>query len=233
MTALGVAVVLVLVVAGRGVGDGGSGAVRGAGAGDVELRERVGVLLVARLRFQNDAVLVGLTVDGGNLPLAEGVVERVGDALHGDAEPSGLFAIDVDLHARAAFLRFGGDFAQRRITAQTARQLVGPFDHFGAVGGHQRVLILRAAHAGGNLDVLCRLEIHGHAGDTGDRVLQPRDDLIDSRAAVVSRLQGDGEPPGIGRGIDRADADDRYDTGHVRVGPDGILHQALDGAAFQ
>ena len=128
-------------------------------------------MLVARLRLENDAILVGLTVNGGNLPLAECVIERVGDALHGYAQPSGLLAIDVDLHTRAAFLRFGGDFAQRRIAAQTARQLVGPFDHFGAVGGHQRVLILRAAHPRGNLDVLRRLEIHGHAGDTGDRVL--------------------------------------------------------------
>ena len=157
--------------AGRGVGDGGSGAGRGAGAGDIELRQRSGVLLVARLRLQDDAILVGLSVDGRNLPLAEGVIERVGDALHRYAEPSGLFAIDVDLHTRAAFLRFGGDFAQCRITTQTARQLVGPFDHFGAVGRHQRVLVLRAARASGNLDVLRRLEIDGHAGDTGDRVL--------------------------------------------------------------
>ena len=38
------------------------------------------VLLVARLRLEDDAVLVGLAVDGRNLPLPERVVERVVDA---------------------------------------------------------------------------------------------------------------------------------------------------------
>jgi hypothetical protein len=78
------------------------------GAGDIDFGQRPGILLVARLRFQDDAVLVGLAVDGRNLPLAEGIVERVGDALHGNAEASGLFAVDVDVDARAAFLRFRG-----------------------------------------------------------------------------------------------------------------------------
>ena len=58
------------------------------------------------MRLQDDAILVGLSVDGRDLPLAESVVERVGDALHGNAEPAGLFAVDVNAHARAAFLRF-------------------------------------------------------------------------------------------------------------------------------
>src|SRR6185369_10833179 len=46
--------------AARGVAGGGGGAVAGAGAGDVELAERSRVLLVARLRLQDDAVLIGL-----------------------------------------------------------------------------------------------------------------------------------------------------------------------------
>ena len=74
-------------------------------------------MLVARLRFQDHAILVGLAVNGGNLPLAEGVVECVGDTLHGDAEAAGLLAVDIDVDARAALLRFGGDLAKRRIAA--------------------------------------------------------------------------------------------------------------------
>ena len=96
-----------------GVGDGGRRAGRGGRAGDVELRQRSRVVLVARLRLQHHAVLVGLAVDGGNLPLAEGVVERVGHALHGDAEAAGLLAVDLHHDARAALLRLGGDVAQR------------------------------------------------------------------------------------------------------------------------
>ena len=118
VTVLGVARGVGVGGAGRGVADGRRRAGRGAGAGDVELRQRAGVLLVARLRLQDDAILVGLAVDRRDLPLAEGVVERVGDALHRDAEPPGLLAVDVDLHAQAAFLRLGGDLAQRRIAAQ-------------------------------------------------------------------------------------------------------------------
>ena len=97
--------------AGRGVGDSRRRAVGRACAGDIELAERGRVLLVARLRFENDAVLVRLAIDRRDLPLAESVVERVGDALHRHAEAAGLFAVDIDQNARPAFLRFGGDFA--------------------------------------------------------------------------------------------------------------------------
>ena len=44
---------------------------------------------------------------------------------------AGLFAVDIDQHARAAFLRFGSNLAQRRIVAQRARQFVGPVDDLG------------------------------------------------------------------------------------------------------
>jgi len=144
---------------------------RGAGARNVKLGQGVGVLLVSRLSFQNDAVLVGLPVDRGDLPLAERIVERVRDALHRDTEPAGLLTIDLDLHARPTFLSLRCNFAESGISAQTAHQFVGPLDHLGAVGGHQRVLVLCAANAGRNLYVLGCLEIHGHAGYPGNCVL--------------------------------------------------------------
>ena len=51
--------------------------------------------------------------------------------------------------------------------------------------------------------------------------LQPRDDRIDAgRAALIARLQRDGEPAGIGRGVERAGADHRDHAGHVRIGAD-------------
>ena len=176
VTALGVAVVLVLVVPTAVLATVATTPFEVDRAGDIHARQRGGVLLEARLRLQDHAVLVGLPVNGGNLPLAEGVVERVGDALHGDAQAPGLLAVDLHIDARAAFLRLGGDLAQRRRAPQRLRELVRPGQHLVAVGRHQRVLILRARHARGNLDVLHALEIDRHAGDAGDLVLQPRDD---------------------------------------------------------
>ena len=99
-----------------------------------------------------------------------------------------------------------------------ARQFVGPFDHLGGVGAGQRVLILRAAGACRNLDVLHRLEIDRHAGDAGDLFLQPLDDGSDAGDALLARLQADGEPSGVGRGVERADADQRDHAGDVRIG---------------
>ena len=131
-----------------------------------------------------------------------------------------MFAIDFDIDAQAAFLRFGSDLAQRQIAAQPARQQIGPFQNLIGVGADQRVLILRAADPRGNLDVLGGLEIHFHAGNGGDRVLEVRDDGIDVGAALILRLQGDGEVAGIGRGVDRADADHRHDAGDVGIGSD-------------
>src|SRR3974390_3694546 len=79
--------------ANRSVGNGSDSARRGDSAGDVKFRQRAWILLVARLCLQDDAVLIGLAVDGGNLPLAESVVEGVGDTLHKNAEASGLRAM--------------------------------------------------------------------------------------------------------------------------------------------
>ena len=87
---------------------------RRGGRRHIELRQRRRIALIFRLRLENDAVLVGLAVDRRNLPLPEGVVERVVDDLHRDAEPAGLLAIDLDHRAQAAFLHLGGDVAQQR-----------------------------------------------------------------------------------------------------------------------
>ena len=95
-------------------------------AGQIELRQDRRIALVHRQRFQHHAILVGLAVDGRNLPLREGVVERVGDRLQVDAELAGALAIDVERGAQAALLRFRGDVAEQGIAAQFGDQPVGP-----------------------------------------------------------------------------------------------------------
>src|SRR3974377_2265742 len=94
--------------ANRSVGNGSDSARRGDSAGDVKFRQRAWILLVARLCLQDDAVLIGLAVDGGNFPLAESGVEGGGETLHNDSEGAGLLPLDLDIHTWAALLPFCG-----------------------------------------------------------------------------------------------------------------------------
>ena len=86
----------------------------------------IGSRWYSRHGFQHHAVLVGLAVDRRNLPLAERVVERVVDRLHGDAEAAGLFAVDLHEQAQPAFLRLRGDFAQQPNARAASRRASPP-----------------------------------------------------------------------------------------------------------
>ena len=216
--------------AGAGLRAGGRRCRRGrggAGARHIEPRQRTRILLLARQRLEDHAILVRLAVDGRDLPLAERIVERIRHGLHADAEPAGLFAVDIDVDARPAVLCFGCDFAQDRRFPQLRRQRIGPLVDLLRIAAGERVLILRATGAGADLDILHRLEIDGHARDVRDRLFQPLDDRLDAGAALVARLERDRQLAGVRRGVNRADADDRDDVGHVRVAADRVLHLLL------
>ena len=71
-----------------------------------------------------DAVLVAVGVDGGDLALREGVVERAVDVLHVDAEPRGGLAVDLDGGLQPARLAVGRDVDE-------PRHLLEPVDHLG------------------------------------------------------------------------------------------------------
>ena len=60
------------------------------------MRQLLRVVLESRIDFQNDVVLAELRVDGRDLPLSEGVIERVIDELQRNAEPAGGAAVDAD-----------------------------------------------------------------------------------------------------------------------------------------
>ena len=68
------------------MGEGGEGDLGAVGALDVDVVERVGVALELGSDLEDDVVLVQLGEDGGDLALAEGVVEGVVNVLGGDAE---------------------------------------------------------------------------------------------------------------------------------------------------
>ena len=121
----------------------------GAGcAGNVELREHRRIPLVHRQRFQHHPILVGLSVNGGNLPLREGIVQCVGDNLQADAELAGALTIDVERRAQSALLGFRRHVAEQGIAAQFGNQIVGPQRDLRGIGAGQCVLILRAAGLG-------------------------------------------------------------------------------------
>ena len=63
------------------------------------LLERVRVVLVLADHLHDDVVLVEPRVHGGDLALAEGVVEHVVDGLHGEAEAE---AVSRSMTSRAS-----------------------------------------------------------------------------------------------------------------------------------
>ncbi len=87
--------------------------------------------------------------------------------------------------------------ARTAVAAQRFDQPLGPVDDFRRFGADQRVLILRAARPGRNLDVLHGLEVDRHPGDAADLVLQARDDAGHHLLPLVARLERDREAPGM------------------------------------
>ena len=214
---------------GRDAPDGGDRRqrhLRAPGAADAQALKRAGIGHPARIGLQHHAVLVGLGEDGGDLALAETVVQHVLHRLHGHAQPGGSGAVHLDIAAQPDGLLVGGEVPQAGLGLQPLQQRRRPGGELRLVGIHQRVLELGAADAGADLDVLHRLEKHGDAGDAGDRAGQPRG-YHGCRVTVVDRFQRDGQPPGIGGGVDGAGADERHHAGDRRIGGDDVRHLRL------
>ena len=92
--------------------DGGERDLRAGGGLDVDVAERVGVVLVILRDLHDDVVLVELLIHGGDLALAEGVGERGVDGESGDAEARGGVAVDDEIGLEALVLLVGGDVAE-------------------------------------------------------------------------------------------------------------------------
>src|ERR1700719_1701338 len=74
---------------GSSQGDSGSKILRGGANLHINVPERVRIGLPLRTSLQHHVILVGLREDGRDLPLAEGIVERVVHVLESDAQPAG------------------------------------------------------------------------------------------------------------------------------------------------
>ena len=185
----------------------------GAVAGfDVETVEGVGIGLEVLPYFHDHVVLVELGEDGGDLALAEGVVEGVVDVGHGDAEAGGGVAVDDQAGAEALVLEVAGHVGYDIFLAEFADHQAGVFGQLDLVGIFQGVLKLGTADAVFDGEVLERLEEELNALHGQQLWLQALDDLRCGQFALVERLEGDLDAAGVEGGVGSVDADEGGDV---------------------
>ena len=115
-------------------------------AGDqVDLLEYLRRLRVTRVDLEHHLVLVEAGIDGGNLPLAEGVVEQGADFVHLQAEAACRHPVDDQAHLLRAAAVIGVDGGEFRQAAQRLGHTAPPLAQQLQVAGQQLVLVLRAA----------------------------------------------------------------------------------------
>ncbi len=88
----------------------------------IERAQGGGIGLEPRIELQDHVVLVELGVDGRDLPLPEGVVQRVDDGVDRDAELGGLVAEDRHPRLQAAAIVVGGEIGQFRTLPQRVQR---------------------------------------------------------------------------------------------------------------
>ena len=149
----------------------------------MNLVQRLRADLLAGLGLQHHAVLAGLGVNGRDLPLAEGVVQRIGDVRHRDAEARRGIAVDHQIDLQALVLQIAGDVGQLRTLCQRFDQTAAPLaEQFGIRRRHAELVlgaadpvfdgqVLHRLHEQANADqfVQLRLQTRDHFGGASDR----------------------------------------------------------------
>ena len=167
--------------------------------------------------LQHHGVGVGLGVVLRHLALAEGVVEGGIDHLGQNAEARRLIAIDADGKLRRAVLQVArgvGKLGQRLKLGENLRR---PVIELGEIGVLERVLILAAADAAADGDVLRGLEHEAHALHLGELRAQPIDDVRRRGDALIAGLERDEEASGVGGLRAAGAAHDRANLVDVRI----------------
>ena len=131
---------------------------RAVGRLDVEIVQRRGIGLEVLPHLHHHVVLVELRKDGGDLALAEGVVERVVHVGHGDAQPRRGVAIDHQLRAQPLVLQVAGHVGHHAFLAQLGHHPARVRGQLGLVGIFERVLELGPADAVFHRQILQRLQ---------------------------------------------------------------------------
>ena len=205
-------------VAGRELRDAGQ---RNLPAGirlDVNLVQRSRVQLILRINLEDDVVLVVLLVQRRDLPLAEGVVQRVVDRLRRNAEPGRRVAVDDEISLQAARLQVAIDVGQFRTLAELVDQPGRPVIKRVEIGGLQRVLILGTAEAATDPDVLNGLQIQRDSRHRRQFSAQTGDDRIGAHFADAERLERDEHASVIDGRSATAAANERPDGIHRWIG---------------
>jgi hypothetical protein len=134
---------------------------RPAAPAHFQLLQRLRPLLKFRHHLKNDAVLVQLREHGGDLPLAEGIVECIGDELRRDTHAGGGIAIDLHQRRQPLIQLIAADIPQLRPYLQALQQFRSPAIQFLRIGVFQRILKLGAADAIFHGEILHRLHVQG------------------------------------------------------------------------
>ena len=91
----------------------------------VDQVQAIAMLLEFRQHFQQDAVLIGRSVNCGSELRAEGVVERTGDVLPVEVEGGGTVAVKDDVDARRLDLQVADHILQARHARAMIRSSLG------------------------------------------------------------------------------------------------------------
>ena len=192
------------------------------------LIEGADVLGVDRVDLHHHFILIQRLVDGGDLPLAEGVVQQIVGVLYADAEPRHGIAIVDQVHLRAVILTVGVNVRQLRQRRQRFADFRLPFPQRRKVVRQQRILVAGVGLTAADADILYR-----HQEQVGPRLLrqlfaQPIDNLLGRFMALIARLEGDKHHPAV----DPRAAGKTGDVVHRRIFTND-LHKVLQLAAHR
>ena len=134
---------------------------RAAGGRNIDFVEHGRALGVARIDLHDDVILVDRGEDGRDLPLAEGVIERVVDLRRRQAEARGGVAVDDQIGLQRLGLLVRGHVLEPSARDQRVGQLLRPFVKLADVFRGQGILILRRARPRAGAKILRRLENTG------------------------------------------------------------------------
>ncbi|MNM78651.1 hypothetical protein D3C81_905610 [compost metagenome] len=205
-------------------------------ADHVDLLEHLRRLLVLLAHFHHHAVLVERVEDGGNLPLAEGVVEHAIHRCDIHAKAGGAVAVDHQARLHALVLGVAVDVGELRHLLQHRLHLRRPFAEQRQVVAAQGEFVLRVALPAADAHVLASHQIERRPRNLGKLLAQPRGHRL-SGIALADRLEADEERAGVAR-HPLAATDEADHVLHRRVlGEDlaearHLLFQRLEGNAL-
>src|SRR2546422_2239188 len=156
---------------------------------DVDVPQPIGILLVFGKNFENDVILVQTFIDVGDLALAEGVVERVVNGLHGNAETRGGIAVHKKRSLQAMVQLVGVDVPQLRDAGHALQQDGRPVIQVGQNVGLEGVLVLRVAKTAANIDVLNGLEDQSGSGNFREFPAKASNHLVRVKLALLDGLE--------------------------------------------